>query len=141
MAKSDFPDVHHPDARELPPFGERWRVNLGSEQDLVEIERFIDHIGEMPVIDARFATQKNSPFLVWYQQSKTWPYAGSGSKGPPFTCLGHFDEQENKLDLYYAGPDSSPEEPCFVPRSPDAEEGDGWLLSIVGRRNETVQIL
>jgi carotenoid cleavage dioxygenase len=57
-----------------------------------------------------------------------------GPKGPPFTCLGHFDAQTGALDFFYAGPDSSPEEPVFVPRSLDAEEGDGWLLSVVGRR-------
>jgi carotenoid cleavage dioxygenase len=41
-----------------------------------------------------------------------------------------------ELDYYYAGPDSAPEEPLFVPRAPDAEDGDGWLISVVGRRAE-----
>ena len=59
-----------------------------------------------------------------------------GPKGPPFTCLGHYDEAADKLKFYYAGPDSAPEEPCFVPKSADAPEGEGWLLSMVGRRAE-----
>ena len=59
-----------------------------------------------------------------------------GPKGPPFTCLGHYDEGADKLHFWYAGPDSAPEEPLFVPRSAHAGEGDGWLLSIVGRRRE-----
>ena len=57
-----------------------------------------------------------------------------GPKGPPSTCLGHFDDATGKLDYYYAGPDSSPEEPVFIPRG--AEEGDGWLVTKVGRRAE-----
>ena len=59
-----------------------------------------------------------------------------GPKGPPFTCLSHYDEGTDTLDFWYAGPDSAPEEPFFVPRSADAPEGDGWLLAIVGRRRE-----
>jgi Retinal pigment epithelial membrane protein len=41
-----------------------------------------------------------------------------------------------ELSYFYAGPDSAPEEPLLIPRSPDAPEGDGWLISIVGRRAE-----
>jgi carotenoid cleavage dioxygenase-like enzyme len=37
---------------------------------------------------------------------------------------------------YYAGPDSAPEEPLFIPRSATSPEGDGWLITIVGRRAE-----
>ncbi len=57
-----------------------------------------------------------------------------GPKGPPFTCLCRFDTLTGELDYYYAGPDSAPEEPLFVPKSADAAEGDGWLISVVGRR-------
>ncbi|MCS7485313.1 MULTISPECIES: carotenoid oxygenase family protein [Marinomonas] len=135
---SQFPDIHNPDAHELPPFGERWIVDLSGDGDggSVEIKRFINHIGEMPVIDARFAMRRTRHFWFGTSNKELGPMLEPGPKGPPFTCLGHFDEQENKLDFYYAGPNSAPEEPCFVPRSLDAEEGDGWLLSMVGRRDE-----
>lgn len=59
-----------------------------------------------------------------------------GPKGPPFTCLGHWNALTGALDFFYAGAHSAPEEPVFVPRSPDAAQGDGWLLSVVGRRAE-----
>ena len=59
-----------------------------------------------------------------------------GPKGPPFTCIAHHDAATDSTEFWYAGADSSPEEPVFVPRSPDADEGDGWLLTIVGRRAE-----
>lgn len=59
-----------------------------------------------------------------------------GAKGPPFTCIAHHDAASGETEFWYAGPDSATEEPVFVLHSPDAEEGDGWLLTIVGRRSE-----
>ena len=131
---SQFPDIHNPAAAEKPPFGERWTIDLASSAGDVQIARFINHIGEMPVIDPRYAMQRTRHFWFGSNNPKLGPLLPPGPKGPPFTCLGHFDEGTGKIDFYYAGPDSSPEEPCFVPRSPDAPEGDGWLITVVGRR-------
>ena len=133
---SQFPDMHNPHAHELPPFGERWMVDLSSGSDRVEIRRLIDHIGEMPFIDQRFAMRKTRHYWFGTNNPKLGPFLPPGPKGPPFTCLSHFDEETGKLDYYYAGPDSAPEEPCFVPRRSSTVEGDGWLLSVVGRRAE-----
>jgi carotenoid cleavage dioxygenase-like enzyme len=133
---SQFPDIHNPDAQEKPPFGERWSFNLSSAEDEFAIQRLIPHIGEMPVIDPRFAMRRARHFWFGTNNPSLGPMLEWGPKGPPFTCLGHFDEAANALDFYYAGPDASPEEPYFVPRSADAAEGDGWLLTMVGRRAE-----
>jgi carotenoid cleavage dioxygenase-like enzyme len=131
---SQFPDLHNPDAKELPPFGERWSFDLSSPEDRFSIKRLINHIGEMPVIDPRFAMKRATQFYFGTHNPAQGPMLERGPKGPPFTCLGHYDETRDRLDFYYAGPDSSPEEPHFVPRSPGAPEGDGWLLTMVGRR-------
>lgn len=133
---SQFPDLHNPDAKEKPPFGERWSFDLSGPQDQFTIRRLINHIGEMPVIDPRFAMKRATQFYFGTHNPALGPMLDWGPKGPPFTCLGHYDEAQDKLDFYYAGPDSSPEEPYFVPRSPDAPEGDGWMLAMVGRRAE-----
>lgn len=133
---SQFPDLHNPGAQEKPPFGERWTVDLTSDKDQVDIRRLINHVGEMPVIDPRFAMKRATQFFFGTSNTALGPMLKPGPKGPPFTCLGHYDEVQDKLDFYYAGPDASPEEPCFVPRSADAPEGDGWLLTMVGRRTE-----
>ena len=133
---SQFPDLHNPQAKEKPPFGERWSFNLADPADHFSIRRLIDHIGEMPVIDPRYAMRRARHFYFGTNNPARWPMLDWGPKGPPFTCLGHFDEASDKLILYYAGPDSAPEEPCFVPKSADAPEGDGWLLAMVGRRAE-----
>lgn len=133
---SQFPDIHDPDAKEKPPFGERWSFDLDDPSDRFRIRRLINHIGEMPVIDARFAMQRTRHFWFGTNNPALGPMLEWGPKGPPFTCLAHYNEQEDRLDFFYAGPDASPEEPCFVPRSATAAEGDGWLLSMVGRRAE-----
>lgn len=133
---SQFPDIHHPEAKEKPPFGERWSFDLADPADHFEIRRLINHIGEMPVIDPRFAMKRARHFWFGTFNPSFGPMLPFGPKGPPFTCLGHFDEAADKLSFYYAGPDSAPEEPCFVPKSADAPEGEGWLLTIVGRRAE-----
>jgi carotenoid cleavage dioxygenase-like enzyme len=54
--------------------------------------------------------------------------------GPPFNCLVHLDDETGEREHYYPGPDSAPEEPVFVPKGPDAAEGEGYLISVVSRR-------
>ncbi|MEP6825328.1 MAG: carotenoid oxygenase family protein [Ramlibacter sp.] len=131
---SQFPDLHDPQAKEKPPFGERWSLDLGSLDDRIEIRRLINHVGEMPVVDPRYAMKRARHFYFGTSNGELGPMLDYGPKGPPFTCLAHFDEVRDQLSFFYAGPDSAPEEPCFVPRSPGAAEGEGWLLTIVGRR-------
>ncbi len=133
---SQFPDIHNPEAKEKPPFGERWSFDLADPTDHFEIRRLINHIGEMPVIDSRYAMKRARHFWFGTFNPAFGPMLPIGPKGPPFTCLGHFDEAADKLNFYYAGPDSAPEEPCFVPKNADAPEGEGWLLTMVGRRAE-----
>ena len=133
---SQFPDIHNPDAKEKPPFGERWSFDLANAADTFSIKRLINHGGEMPVIDARYAMKRAQHFYFGTSNPALGPMLPIGPKGPPFTCLGHFDEAKNKLNFYYAGADAAPEEPCFVPNPSDAREGQGWLLTMVGRRAE-----
>ncbi len=133
---SQFPDLHNPDAKEKPPFGERWSFDLSRPDDHFEIRRLINHIGEMPVIDPRFAMRRARHFWFGTNNPALGPMLEWGPKGPPFTCLGHYDEAAGQLNFFYAGPDSAPEEPCFVPRPGSSAEGDGWLLTMVGRRAE-----
>ena len=133
---SQFPDLHDPQAKEKPPFAQRWSFNLGQPEDQFSIQKIFDHIGEMPTVDPRWLMKRTQHFWFGSNNPALGPMLEWGPKGPPFTCLGHFDEGTGKLAFWYAGPDSAPEEPLFIPRSADADEGDGWLLSIVGRRRE-----
>ena len=133
---SQFPDLHDPHAHETPPFGERWSFDLDSPASEFRIRRLIDQIGEMPTIDPRYAMKRANHFWFGTNNPALGPMLDWGPKGPPFTCVGHYDETTGKLVFWYAGPDSAPEEPHFVPRSANAPEGDGWILAMVGRRDE-----
>jgi hypothetical protein len=90
----------------------------------------------MPMIDLRFLMQRTEHFWFGTSNLQLGPMLEMGPKGPPFTCLGHWIALTGRLEYYYAGPNSAPEEPVFVPRSANSAQGDGWLLTVVGRRAE-----
>jgi carotenoid cleavage dioxygenase-like enzyme len=133
---SQFPDINDPDAQEKPPFGERWSIELDKPGATVQIRQLLEHIGEMPVIDPRYVTKRSRHIWFGTVNVELGPMLPWGPKGPPFNCVAHFDEAAGKYNFWYAGPDSAPEEPYFVPRSADAPEGEGWILTMVGRRSE-----
>ena len=70
--------------------------------------------GGMPEIDDRFAMQK---YRYGYSSSRTGVVRYDTETG---------GRQEHELE-------GQAQEPVFVPRSPDAPEGDGFLLSVVTR--------
>ena len=133
---SQFPHISDPDARELPPFAERWTVDLADPADKIEIAKLNGQVGEMPVIDPRTLGRKTEQYFFGTSNPALGPMLEWGPKGPPFTCLCRANLVTGELDYYYAGPHAAPEEPLFVPKSLDAADGDGWLLSVVGRRAE-----
>ena len=49
------------------------------------------------------------------------------------SAIGRLDHQTGELKTWAPGPNAGVQEPQFVPRRPDAPEGDGWLLSLVNR--------
>lgn len=51
----------------------------------------------------------------------------------PFNCWTRFDHATRRATSYFAGPDSSVQECCFVPRHARAAEGDGYLIGVVNR--------
>jgi carotenoid cleavage dioxygenase len=133
---SQFPDVRGVETQEQPPFAERWSFDLSSPRDHYTVRRLFDQIGEMPMIDQRYAMSRTTQFYFGTRNPQLGPMLEWGPKGPPFTCIGHYDEISDRLSYWYAGADSAPEEPMFVPRAAGSPEGDGWLLTIVGRRAE-----
>ena len=133
---SQFPDIRDPNAKEQPPFAQRWSFDLASPAAEFTIRRMFDHIGEMPVVDPRFLMSRANHYYFGTSNTALGPMLEWGPKGPPFTCLGHYHEPSATLNFYYAGANSAPEEPCFVPKNATAAEGDGWLLTMVGRRSE-----
>ena len=133
---SQFPDLRDPEAHEMPPFAYRWSFDVATDRPDFDVVQLFPQIGEMPVIDPRVATRRHHHYYFGTNNPALGPMLEWGPKGPPFTCIGHYDDRADALSFYYAGPSSSPEEPLFVPASPTAPEGHGWLLTVVGRRAE-----
>ncbi|PWS34853.1 carotenoid oxygenase [Falsiroseomonas bella] len=60
-------------------------------------------------------------------------YAVSSGGGVVFDGLAWRDLQAKRADRFALPPGDGLSEPVFVPRAPDAPEGDGWLLTVAWR--------
>lgn len=76
-------------------------------------------LGDMPKIDDRFAMEK---YRVGYFAFRDFPNMGVGQVD--------WDTQEIKYHVVEGG---AAQEPLFVPRSADAPEGDGFILTVADR--------
>lgn len=138
---SQFPKTAVGPLREEPPFPQRWTFDLsaGAAQPVMDGPTYTstslyDHPGDMPRVDPRILMSKNRHSWIGCLDLRLGPMPDFGPMGPPFNCLVHLDDETGERTTYYPGPDSAPEEPVFVPRGPDAAEGEGYLISVVSRR-------
>ncbi len=87
--------------------------------------------GEFPRIDDRFAGKPyRHGWMITYDFAK--PY--NGPPGPfagVINSLTHYDHATGEEQSWWCGPDGALQEPCFIPRSADAPEGDGYLIALV----------
>ncbi len=133
---SQFPWAERPDVHEAPPFPERWSFDLNRPEDHYEVRQLSGDPGEFPVIDNRFLGTDLRYFFMACLNPKLGPMGEFGPFGPPFNAISRIDTRTGERLYYYAGPDTAMEEPFFIPRSDDAPESDGWLITIVERRKE-----
>jgi carotenoid cleavage dioxygenase-like enzyme len=101
----------------LPAF-ERWTLDLG--RGTVAVEALDDHSQEFPRIDER---RTGRPHRYGYAAS-----FGEGIEHGP--ALKH-DLAAGTTEVHHYGEGRVTLEPVFVPRSTDAAEDDGWVLSYV----------
>ena len=96
----------------------RLSFDLGSTNDHVEVKPFAGSVGEMPRIDDRFQMRR---------------YRYGFGKSPDGVI--RLDWETGELQRHVT-PATVTQEPVFVPRAPDAPEGDGWLLCVANRLAE-----
>ena len=105
-----------------------WTIDLADNSNGVQ-RRYLDDItGEFPRLDERFAGGR-------YRHG----YYGASIGGPDglgFNALAHQDFAAGKRNAYVLPEGDVTGEPVFVPRSEGAQEGDGYLLSVVYRGRE-----
>ena len=110
----------------------RFTVDVTSNEDVVEsVTKLGKAPGEFPRIDDRMAGKPyRHGWMITYDLAR--PY--NGPPGPfagVINTLTHFDLATGQEQSWWCGPDGSLQEPCFIPRSADAPEGDGWIVALV----------
>lgn len=94
-----------------------------------------DICGFLPRQDDRYHTVAyRYGFMPHTDFTKPLPQTGNGF--PPFNSWAMFDHAKKTHESFYAGPDSVLQEMCFAPRSPNAPEGDGYLVGVCNRLAE-----
>lgn len=84
-------------------------------------ERDLDERGaEFPRLDDRLVGHKNR-----------WGYAVLSEPDAPWQNLVKYDRQGGPNSIHCFGTGHWPGEPVFVPRKPDADEDDGFVLTVV----------
>jgi carotenoid cleavage dioxygenase len=102
----------------------RWTFDTRSADRTFRHDWLCEIRGEFPRIDDRFTG-------LAYRHG--W-FAGHGEEDTQlFSRIVHIDHRAGTLDVFALLDTDSTSEPVFVPRAPDAPEGDGWLLAVVFR--------
>jgi carotenoid cleavage dioxygenase len=106
---------------EAPPALWRWTVDLRSGG--VREERLDDQGQEYPTIDERCAGAAYRYGFTAAVSCDSRPYGAE--------ALLRHDLLAGRVERHEFGPGHEVGDPVFVPRSPDAPEGDGWVMAYV----------
>ena len=132
-----FPDVDGApfNPMEAMSFLTRWTVDMNSNSEEFESStRLTDLVGEFPRMDDRYATQAyRHGYLLASDMEKP---ANFSRLGLFMNTLAHVDHATGAKTTWWCGPDSSLQEPCFIPKSKDAPEGEGYLVALANRLAE-----
>jgi carotenoid cleavage dioxygenase-like enzyme len=123
-----FPSHDGSPFKQAPPLLTRMSFNLATEQ--FAMRRLLGSPCEMPKIDDR---RMGKPYRYGFVICRA-PDAVAGAVG--MGAIGRFDHHTGALATWSPGPDSGVQEPTFIPRGPDAAEGDGYLLVLVNRLSQ-----
>ncbi|OPB41895.1 hypothetical protein A0O28_0104550 [Trichoderma guizhouense] len=112
----------------------RWKIDPSQPSDswLEDPTLILDLPCEFPRIDERLTSKKyNIVFLNVFI-----PQNADGSKNvfQGLNGLAMINTQTGEQQFYYPGDDCFAQEPTFIPRSSDAAEGDGWIMSLIENR-------
>jgi len=106
----------------------RFKFDLADPADRFTAEVLYADFMEMPIVDARYALHPyRRGFAAILDRSR--PLNTMGTIGFGWNTLASLDLATRGIRRFYVGDNNTTGEPCFVPRSPDAPEGDGYLLA------------
>ncbi|MHA6719704.1 carotenoid oxygenase family protein [Sphingomonas sp. RS6] len=110
----------------------RWTFDLGSNSNVAGMTTLMDAPCEFPRCDDRFVGR---PYRHGIMLGCDISRFATDRCGPPpwqfFNLLVHVDVVTGAVQHWFPGDAECFQEPTFVPRSPDAPEGDGYVLALV----------
>ncbi len=106
----------------------RWTIDLAGNSDAIRQTPLDDLAGEFPRFDERRA---GLSYRHGYFAADT-----HDTGKVMFNGIAHVDLKSGKRIVHELAEGDVPGEPLFVPRGPDAAEGDGWLMSLIYRGAE-----
>jgi carotenoid cleavage dioxygenase len=145
MAKGNmfpfFPDVHGAafDPKKALSYMTRWTVDMAARDDGFEsMTRLAELNGEFPRIDDRYASL---PYRYGYLLAQDFSRplelpGGRSATGMMMNTLGRLDHATGKSGTYWAGPTTTLQEPCFIPKNARAAEGEGYVVAVANRLAE-----
>ncbi|WP_039783329.1 carotenoid oxygenase family protein [Herbaspirillum huttiense] len=111
----------------------RWTFDLDADSDQVLPEPLTTFPCEFPRCDERYSGHPyQHGFMLAFDP--TLPFDAATLGAPPFQFfnqLAHVNVRTGETRTWFAGDAHCFQEPVFVPRSADAPEGDGFLLSLL----------
>jgi carotenoid cleavage dioxygenase len=133
-----FPDVHGAPFNPMEAQSRltRWTVDMASNVDGFEsAEQICDLVGEFPRIDDRYAM---APYRHGYMlvSDMEQPCEVNRAGMLFMNTLAHIDVTTGKKKTWFCGPVTSLQEPCFIPKSKDAPEGEGYVVGLANRLKE-----
>ncbi|KAM5376886.1 hypothetical protein ACJZ2D_005230 [Fusarium nematophilum] len=130
----------NPDPSDIAVNYVKWCIDPKNDSDVMpDPEVLLDVPCEFPRIDERFLTSKTRfTFLDCFK-----PNAGNEAQlYQGLNAIARLDYQTGEVEYFVPGPHCLVQEPCFSPRHPDAEEGDGFLITMIDNmeynRNEVI---
>jgi carotenoid cleavage dioxygenase-like enzyme len=113
----------------------RWEIDPRQQSGgwLQDPKLILDLPSEFPRIDERFTSEKYKIiFLNVFMPQKN---DGSTNVFQGLNGLAMINNETGDQQFYYPGDDCFAQEPTFIPRSADAEEGDGWVISLIENKS------
>jgi carotenoid cleavage dioxygenase-like enzyme len=122
-----------PDGRPIgaePPVAKlvRWTFDPKGNSNTFAEQALDDRPGEFPRLDERFT---GLPYRHGYFQAGAVTDATHGREAR--NGLAHIDHRSGEVSVWRPGAADHCGEPVFVARSADADEGDGFVLSVIFR--------
>jgi len=139
-AKNQFPFFPNKDGSPFDAIAAQGRITrlsvdlASAARPGYELEVLYPHTGVLSRQDDRYHTIPYSVgFMPCLDVTRPLDPRLAGAPLRPLNTWVRFDHATRTTQSFFVGPDSGLQEPCFVPRSARATEGDGYLIGIAHR--------